>query len=91
MNLLPSSIYEIALIDGIFHLLGTISSDPDFILRCMLWLLLLFGVFQVFWAFYLKFNRNIKSGEFIERLVYCAILFVCLFLTLDYIGINMIG
>ena len=56
----------------------------------ILWGLLLLGVFIIFWAFFLRVNKNIKTGELISRLFISIVLFYFVWLVTNILNINLI-
>ena len=55
----------------------------------IIWGLVFLGVFSIFWAFFLRINKNIKTGELISRLFISFVLFYFLWLLMKLLDIDL--
>ena len=74
---------------GINEVIGNFFLQPSKFVIYLIWGLIFLGVFSVFWAFFLRVNNNIKTGELISRLFICGILFYILVLVTNILDISL--
>lgn len=63
--------------------------NTDNYVMYVIWGLLFLGVFSIFWGFFLRVNKNIKTGELISRLFVSFALFYFLWLVMNLLNINL--
>ncbi|UYP46550.1 hypothetical protein NEF87_002835 [Candidatus Lokiarchaeum ossiferum] len=63
--------------------------NTDSYIMYVIWGLLFLGVFSIFWGFFLRVNKNIKTGELISRLFVSFALFYFLWLVMNLLNIDL--
>ena len=83
--------FEDKFFNDLIEFFGNFSSNIDEYTVKIFWILLFFGVLSVFWAFFLRINRNIKTGELISRLIISFSLFFILWFLTKILDIDLIS
>ncbi len=76
--------------EGVNRLITNFTSNTDYYIIVVIWILLFFGVYSIFWAFFLRVNNNIKTGDLISRLLISCLLFYFLWFIIDLLHINIV-
>ncbi len=74
---------------GISDFLFDFTQNTDSYVMYIIWGLLFLGVFSIFWAFFLRINKNIKTGELISRLFVSFALFYFLWLVTNMLNVDL--
>ncbi len=74
---------------GVSDFLLDFTQNTDSYVMYIIWGLLFLGVFSIFWAFFLRINKNIKTGELISRLFVSFVLFYFLWLVTNMLNVDL--
>lgn len=65
-------------------------TNIDQVIPYLIWGLLFLGIFNIFWAFFLRINKELKIGELFSRLIVAFMLFYVVYLLLTMFSFELL-
>ncbi len=76
-------------VDWVNTFISNIFYESKSYVRYLIWLLILLGVFNIFWGFFLRVNKNIRTSDLINRLFISGVLFYFVWFLNSLLGVNI--